>query len=127
MLQYFWNDVLLAEYQDEKQKQLYISGTASITGHSTQHLGNIKDQLQEALNNLDALINEAQTRHGFEPFSLQDFAQLKVFIKQQEDISVVHTYLVSALGDKVPVCYLHGEMCRPDLLVEIEATYLDSR
>ena len=114
-------------YQNEKQLQLYISGTASITGHATQHYDDVEQQTKEVLNNLNSLIAEAQEKYPFEDFSLRDFAQLKVFVKQEEDLSTIQALLSKELNEDTPICYLHGEMCRPDLLVEIEGTFLQAR
>ena len=44
---------------------LLISGTASIVGHASVHLGDVAAQLEETLANLDNLLRHARARTGF--------------------------------------------------------------
>jgi chorismate lyase / 3-hydroxybenzoate synthase len=102
--------------------QLYVSGTASIVGHATTHAGDIRQQLAEILENLQALLRHA-SRIGQTDFAAASVASLlKVYIRHAADFPVVQKRLTRLLGD-VPVLYLQGAFCRSDLLLEIEGIY----
>ncbi|BAW80661.1 hypothetical conserved protein [Candidatus Nitrosoglobus terrae] len=112
--------------QWSNEVHLYVSGTASIVGHETQHVGDPIAQLDETLNNLQALVENAQRLHGLKIKTLNDLGPLKVYLRQGVDwVSVAHR-LQDRLGDSVPALFLQGDICRHDLLLEIEAFYIES-
>ena len=47
--------------------------------------------------------------------------QLKVYIKNAEDYAELRAALATRLGSLEHVQFFHADMCRSDLLVEIEA------
>jgi chorismate lyase/3-hydroxybenzoate synthase len=104
---------------------LFISGTASIVGHETLHLGDVAAQTRETLTNIEALLDQANRvagrRHAHSRFGLESMAY-KVYIRNPADLPLVQSQLHSALGSRAQVLYLQADVCRPDLLVEIEAT-----
>jgi len=108
-------------HRNRLQEILFVSGTASITGHSTQFGGDVNRQLDVCLNNIENLISTAIVEHQFAKITLQDCSHLKVYLKHAKDLDTVRTHLRLYFGSTVPVYYLQGDMCRPDLLVEIEA------
>jgi chorismate lyase / 3-hydroxybenzoate synthase len=93
---------------------LFISGTASIVGHETVHVGDVAAQTRESLTNIEALLLETKR------FSLQSLAY-KVYVRNSADLPVIRSQLHAALGPKARVLYLQADICRLDLLVEIEA------
>ena len=101
---------------------ILISGTASITRSETQHLGDAVAQTSETLANIEALISEANlTRHGLPGFgcTLANLGVARVYIKRPADYPAVRAICESRLG-QVPVTYTLADVCRPQLLVEIE-------
>lgn len=102
---------------------LLISGTASIVGHQTMHVGDLAGQVRETLANLEAVIGAAH-RHTSARFSLRDL-QFTVYVRRPEDAAPVRALLVDALGADAPAVrdavLLRADICRRDLLVEIEA------
>ena len=101
---------------------ILVSGTASITRSETQHLGDAVAQTSETLANIEALISEANlARHGLPGFgcTLSSLAVVRVYIKRQADYPAVRAMCESRLG-QVPVTYTLADVCRPQLLVEIE-------
>lgn len=108
-------------HRNHNQEILFISGTASITGHSTQFEGDINRQTEMCLNNIEHLVRTAILDHQHANITLQEFSQFKVYIKHPEHINEVRTHIQKLLGISAPVYYLQGDMCRSDLLVEIEA------
>ena len=97
---------------------LYISGTASIVGHESRHQQQTA-QLDEILRNLGALVAQATIRSGIN-FSLEQGTQLKVYVRDINDALTLRAALHAALP-ATPALFLVGDICRRDLLVEIEA------
>ena len=101
---------------------IFISGTASITGSETRHVGNAGLQTDETLNNIAALISEENLgRHGLPGLgtSLDSLGLVRVYIKRQEDYTQVRAVCEKRLGE-LPTIYAMADVCRPELLVEIE-------
>ncbi len=107
-------------------KHLYISGTASIIGHESRHRGDVLPQLTESLRNMSALVHSAETQHGVSIHMLAELSQLKVYIRDQQDHAAVRSHIHQQLGEQVPVIYLGGDLCRKNLLVEVEGLYVGS-
>ena len=104
-------------------KHLYISGTASIVGHESRHRDDVVPQLSETLRNLSALVRSAGSEHGVAINSLAELSQLKIYLRDEQHHAIIHEYLQEQLGDDIPTIYLGGDLCRKNLLVEIEALY----
>lgn len=102
---------------------LLISGTAAITGHQSLHPGDVQAQLEETLVNLQALIDVARTHRPDLPAHLGAGSPLKVYVRHRHDIPTVADKLSALLPAEVPRLLLHGEICRAELLVEIEAMH----
>ena len=100
---------------------LYISGTASIVGHESFHPGDAAAQLEETLTNITALIDSAATEEGVRFAGLHSLTQLKVYIHRREDLAMIRARLEAALRPGTPCLYLEADVCRPELLLEIEA------
>lgn len=100
---------------------LFISGTASIVGHRSLHIGNTAGQTRETLTNIEALLSEANRIARGAHFELDSLAY-KVYVRRPEDLALIQGELAAALGSQAQVIYLQADICRQDLLVEIEAT-----
>jgi enamine deaminase RidA (YjgF/YER057c/UK114 family) len=101
-------------------RMLFISGTASIVGHRTLHVGDVAAQARETLVNVRAVVAEANRVAGA---PLYDMRQLlyKVYVRHPGDQDAVAAVLQSEVCPAQPVLYLQADICRADLLVEIEA------
>jgi enamine deaminase RidA (YjgF/YER057c/UK114 family) len=99
---------------------LFISGTASIVGHQTMHAGDVAAQTRETLVNIEALLGEANRVSGAPRFGLETLAY-KVYVRNSADLPLIQSQLHTALGREAQVVYLQADICRQDLLVEIEA------
>ncbi|MEA3180834.1 MAG: chorismate lyase / 3-hydroxybenzoate synthase [Gammaproteobacteria bacterium] len=99
---------------------LFISGTASIVGHQTVHAGDVAAQTRETLVNIEALLAEANRVSGARRFGMETLAY-KVYVRNSADLPLIQSQLHSALGSQTQVVYLQADICRQDLLVEIEA------
>ena len=108
-------------HKNNNQQILFVSGTASILGHSTQYSGDINRQTEVCFSNIEHLLSTAINENQFPKISLQEFTQFKVYVKYPDDLHTVKTHLHQLLGVDAPIYFLQGDMCRSDLLVEIEA------
>ncbi|MEV7553926.1 FkbO/Hyg5 family chorismatase [Amycolatopsis sp. NPDC089917] len=102
---------------------LYISGTASIIGDETVHKGDISGQVDVTLENITTLIStenlgKVRPEGGY---SLKDLDLIKVYVSRPEDIPFVRSRCEEVFSPDARVVYLNVDICRPDLLVEIEA------
>jgi len=100
---------------------LFISGTASIVGHRSLHVGDTAAQTRETLANIEALLGEANRVAPDARFS-PDALACKVYVRRPADQPVIQAQITAALGSVARVIYLQADICRDDLLVEIEAT-----
>lgn len=102
---------------------LFISGTASIIGHETVHLGDVVAQTHETLRNLSAVIDAANARTTA-AFALPELEAV-VYVRHVADAEAVRGVLAEVLGTEAPTLrhavFLEADICRQDLLVEIEA------
>lgn len=98
--------------------QLYISGTAAIVGHASHHPEDIAAQLDETLANLHSLLDAAGS---VAPLDAQ--SPLKVYVRHAQDLPAVRELLRSRLGEAVPLVLLQGDICRRELLLEIEGIH----
>ncbi len=105
---------------DDESDVLFVSGTASIVGHQTLHHGNVVAQAHETLTNLQAVVATAVSQ-GARDIALLSDLMLKAYVRHPSDQPRVHQVLAGHGLDADAVLYLHADICRADLLVEIEA------
>ncbi|MGD9584990.1 MAG: pteridine-dependent deoxygenase [Lysobacterales bacterium] len=103
--------------------QLLISGTASIVGHASHHLGQVSAQLSETLTNITALLREASRLDHRVPAELNQSSRLKVYLRHPADLPMVRGWLAERLPVACQCLFLVGDICRDDLLVEIEGVH----
>ena len=99
---------------------LFVSGTASIVGYQTLHEGNVVAQAHETLTNLQSVV-AAAICHGARDVALLSDLLLKVYVRHPDDQPLVRQVLAGHGLDADAVLYLHADICRANLLVEIEA------
>ncbi len=105
------------------QVPLLLSGTASIVGHASQHADSLRAQLDETLTNLDSLLGAARERASTLPPHLDATSRLKIYVRDAADADAVAAQLEARLGTRVPWLMLHADVCRRELLVEIEGMH----
>jgi chorismate lyase / 3-hydroxybenzoate synthase len=94
---------------------MFISGTASIAGHETRHVGDLNNQIAETIENLRAL-NEAAAR----PTTPGEEWACKIYLRDAAYQEPVRRAIDAAFGPNCHCLYLHGDICRAELLAEIE-------
>ncbi len=101
------------------EHHLYISGTASIVGHLSLHPGDVRRQADEILTNIQTLIQHTAFEEGVN-MSVDHMALLKVYLRHAQHFPLVNDMLKTTLGKDIPILYLQADICRNDLLLEIE-------
>jgi chorismate lyase/3-hydroxybenzoate synthase len=104
--------------QEGGRDLLLVSGTASIVGHATVHASDVLAQTQESVRNIEAVLQAANARAGRPLWRLEDLSGC-VYVRHAGDYPLVRRCL-DGLGLR-HFCYLQADVCRSDLLVEIEA------
>ena len=108
---------------------IFISGTASIIASETRHAGDAAAQTHETLDNIAELICEENLRrHGLPGLgaSLNALAMARVYVKRREDYATVQDICHRRLH-AIPIIYAQADICRPELLVEIEGIAFSSK
>jgi len=104
--------------------QLLVSGTASILGHESVHIGDPGRQLEETARNFEALVDTALRADGerWRSASVR-LESLKVYLRNAADYQPLLPALRRLFAVESEPLILRADMCRPELLVEIEGTY----
>jgi enamine deaminase RidA (YjgF/YER057c/UK114 family) len=102
------------------QELLFVSGTASIVGHRTLHVGDIDGQTRETIANIAALLESANRQALAAPYTLAGL-RYRAYLRRADDYPRVQGILEQLLGAGASVVYVQADICRADLLVEIEA------
>lgn len=97
--------------------QVYISGTAAIVGHASHHRDDFAAQLNETLANIDSLLDAAQIDAAarFGPRCV-----LKAYVRRDADVGTARAMLESRLPADTSLLLLRGDVCRSELLIEID-------
>ncbi len=100
---------------------VFISGTASIIHSETQHVEDVVKQTEESLLNIEYLLSEENLKkYHVRGFSLNTIQSLKVYVRNTSDYALIKQTIESKIDSHVPVIYVNRDICRSDLLVEIE-------
>ena len=103
---------------------VYVSGTASILGEKTMHVGHVKNQTIATIENIYRLFSKENQEHLGLDFKISDihFSHLRVYVKYQDDVPVVEKVCQDRLKSSSSL-FLESDVCREDLLVEIEGVF----
>jgi len=101
---------------------VYVSGTASITASESRYPNDAGRQTDQTLDNIAALVSrENLANHGIHGFhaSLDQVVLARVYVKNASDFPAIRQVCEQRLGNS-PVFYVFADVCRPELLVEVE-------
>ena len=104
---------------------LFVSGTASIVGHETLHVGDAPAQARETVANLRAVLAQAQLA-GLDTSDSNANLLLKIYLRHAHDLTMLRNCLIQAFGPAANALYLQADICRANLLLEVEAVYLNA-
>ncbi|MEI6561080.1 MAG: hypothetical protein WCO68_03230 [Verrucomicrobiota bacterium] len=95
-------------------RALYISGTASIeAGGKTAYAGEPQSQIELTMQVVAALLQSRQ-------MDWSDTTRAIAYFKEGKDAPLFADYLRANGLEALPVTWMHGDICRDDLLFEIE-------
>jgi hypothetical protein len=101
------------------KKIIFISGTASIRGEQTVGVGNPAEQTEVTIDNIKQLYSkEILEKISGEQLNPK-YGHARVYVKDRNDFSLIRKTFRSHFGN-LPVVYIIADICRNDLLVEIE-------
>jgi chorismate lyase / 3-hydroxybenzoate synthase len=100
-------------------RRLLISGTAAIIGHESQFPGDVDRQLRCTLDNLLLLMDHACAEGDAR--RVEDL-RARVYLRHPEHLARVREAVETDLPALASAVYLQADVCRRELLVEVEAT-----
>jgi hypothetical protein len=101
------------------KKLIFISGTASIVGEKTVGVGNPAEQTKVTIQNIQRLYSPGVLSGISEKKMGARYGHARVYVKNREDFHTIKRAFKSFYGN-LPVVYIIADICRKDLLVEIE-------
>lgn len=107
---------------DAEQTMLLASGTASIVGHASMHVDDVAEQCRESLRNLRALLDEGE-KHSNARFDFSACQTLRVYVRDPTQLPIIQAEFESSGIPVDNIVYVHGEVCRRELMVELEGVF----
>ena len=112
-------------HQTSLNKQLYISGTASIVGHKSLFPGDIVGQTKQTIKNIEKLIQHAGKKFNVSTHfnisdSTADLSSIKIYLRNPDDLAKVTPLIQKFVPLCNNICYLQADICRQELDIEIE-------
>ncbi|MCH9646769.1 MAG: hypothetical protein K0U98_00945 [Deltaproteobacteria bacterium] len=112
-------------------RQLLVGGTASVCGENSRHTDDLRAQILETFANLAAVVRAAATEAPGElEESIEDSAEhshllscyrsVRVYFVREQDLPTITSLVESRFRSAETIEYLQADLCRPDLLIEIE-------
>ncbi|WP_372950590.1 hypothetical protein [Mariniphaga sp.] len=101
------------------KKQVFISGTASIRGEKTVGIGDPAKQTKITIQNMQRLYSPEILSLLSENSLRPVYGHARVYVKNRKDFAAIKKTFKSYYGN-LPVVYIIADICREDLLVEIE-------
>jgi len=99
---------------------VYISGTAAIRGEISMKDAGIEEQTRMTLENIEHLISkENLAEAGIEDLTNVSLCSLRIYLKDEYFYKQAK-WIVEEQYAGLPAVYLKGDVCREELLVEIE-------
>ena len=96
----------------DKRRSIYISGTAAIRGEESLKGVGLGEQLRITMENIKELTGEAK------------LLLLRVYLKNENDYKEARNLLHAAHPD-IPISYMQADVCRDELLIEIEGIAIE--
>jgi len=99
---------------------LFVSGTASIIGHESVFPGDPVRQTEETMRNIEVVLDAAGVPGRGGPIGAR-LGSLRVYVRFPDQLDTIRAAISAITRTAVPTAWLQAEVCRPELLVEIEA------
>jgi chorismate lyase / 3-hydroxybenzoate synthase len=111
----------------EESAVVMVGGTASIVGEASRHRGDLAGQIDETLRNLAAVVASAGARAAGAPQDghsesqwLATYRELRLYHREKSGRDEIVDKAMEAFTGASRVEVRQAELCRPELLVEIE-------
>jgi len=102
------------ELQLSDHRRLYVSGTASIGADGkTLHIGDVQKQIECTMEVVQAILESRK-------MTWADTSRAIAYFKNIKDAPLLGKYLSRKALPRLPIAVAHGDICRDDLLFEIE-------
>ena len=101
--------------------RLFVSGTASIVGHESTFPGDPVGQTAETLRNIAAVLDAAGVPGPGDSLGSR-LESLRVYLRFPAQLEAIREAIATSTESPVATAWLQAEICREELLVEIEAT-----
>ncbi|MGE0018276.1 MAG: hypothetical protein AB7S72_01310 [Draconibacterium sp.] len=101
------------------KKIIFISGTAAIRGEHTVGVGNPAEQTEITISNIGQLYSKQVLGKISSDALNPKYGHARVYIKDRKDYNAIRRTFKTHFGN-LPVVYIIADICRTDLLVEIE-------
>ena len=104
------------------------TGSTPVAVAADMTVGEWDKRLEKTLDNIENLISRENFRRlGWNDAgaTLADLAKIRVYVRHPEDYEACRAVCEQRLGE-VPAIYAVADVCRPDLLVEIEGVAFSS-
>ena len=105
------------------ERLVMISGTASIVGHASRHRGDVRAQLDETFTNLANVLQRAAGAAPDITTRLGPESLLKIYLRDAALLPQVHAFLRERVPSQTQYIVLHADVCRSELLVEIDCLH----
>jgi chorismate lyase/3-hydroxybenzoate synthase len=102
------------------RREFLISGTASVIGHETHHVDDVRRQTEESWRNVTSLVQEGRRLLGRGEAPVPDPSLLKVYVRDAGDADTIAATLERHVSPEVPRILVRGDICRRDLLTEMD-------
>ncbi len=104
-----------------EKKTIFVSGTAAIRNEKTLAKNDIKKQTEITIDNIANLISRSNLKNAGIDNHVEriGFSFVRVYVKNKSQLNIVKE-ICNSYYKNVPVNYLVADICRDNLLVEIE-------
>jgi enamine deaminase RidA (YjgF/YER057c/UK114 family) len=107
-------------FHTSENKWIFISGTAAIIGQDSADKDSIEFQTEMTIKNIQQLISKDNLlRNGINQEGEPTISYLRVYVKYRKDMDIVKQ-ICSRYFKEMQIAYVVADICRPELLVEIE-------
>lgn len=95
---------------------VFISGTAAIKGENSEFSDDARVQAKEAIDVVEHLVEPSNISKECSGFR---FDLMRVYVRRPQDMETVRDVFSAHFGN-IPIHFLTADICRPELLLELE-------
>ncbi len=107
-------------FRSDQDNVLFIAGTASVVGHASRHIGRPADQTRESVRNILTVLERAGAIGNTDFLDKASLAMYKAYVRDTGSLAEIRDALQRSPLSSRPLLFLQGDLCRKELLVEIE-------